>query len=295
MRLAHVRRDGELRLAAAVPDGWADVGAARLSELLDGTDPHAALAALTPGAMLAGADAPLGPLLDRPGRVFCVGRNYAAHRDEFKNRPSEWPEVFLRLPTTVAGPYADVVAPAESERLDFEGELGVVIGRSGRRIAAEQALDHILGVCVVNDITAREWQHRGGQWTAGKNFDGTLPAGPALVTPDELDIQDTGIRTIVSGVQMQSARTSQLLFSLAEQIEFISSWTALLPGDLIATGTPGGVGIARTPPRVLVPGDVVEVTVEGVGTIRNRIVADDGPSPVGRWSAIAAESTVGRS
>jgi acylpyruvate hydrolase len=202
--------------------------------------------------------------------------------------------VFLRLPTSATGPYDDVAVPAGSERFDFEGEMGVVIGRGGRHIPAAQAADHILGVTVVNDFTAREWQHRGGQWTAGKNFDGTLPVGPALVTLDEVPWEDTGIRTIVSGEEMQSARTSQLIFSVPEQIEFISSFTALQPGDLIATGTPGGVGIARRPPRVLEPGDLVEVTIDGVGTIRNAIVADPLRPATSRWSALANESTVGR-
>jgi acylpyruvate hydrolase len=297
MRVAHLDRDGEPRLAVATPEGWAPAAdVTRLSDLLAGSeDPAAALAALTPGdAPVLDADARLGPLLDRPGRIFCVGRNYVAHRDEFHNRPTEWPEVFLRLPSTVTGPYADVPAPAGSDRFDFEGELGVVIGRGGRHISVASAEDHVLGLCVVNDFTAREWQHRGGQWTAGKNFDATLPVGPALVTPDEVDWHDAALRTVVSGEELQSARTSQLIFSVAEQIAFISSWTALAPGDLIATGTPGGVGIARTPARVLAPGDVVEVTVEGVGAIRNRIVADPAQPASDHWSRIAGESPIGR-
>jgi 2-keto-4-pentenoate hydratase/2-oxohepta-3-ene-1,7-dioic acid hydratase in catechol pathway len=306
MRLAHFEVGGEPRLAIAGPDGWVDVATAtgdesldRLSAVIDGGSDaiaRAGQAAAAGGvAPLAPADAePTGPLLDEPRRVFCVGRNYVAHRDEFNNRPSEWPEVFLRLPTTVTGPFSDVTVPAVSERFDFEGEMGVVIGSGGRNIPAAAAEDHILGFCVVNDLTAREWQHRGGQWTAGKNFDATLPAGPALVTPDELDWHDAAIRTVVSGEEMQSSRTSLLIFSVAEQIEFISTWTELRPGDLIATGTPGGVGIARRPPRVLAPGDIVEVTVQGVGTIRNRIVADTGVPASDRWLTLAAESTVGR-
>jgi acylpyruvate hydrolase len=305
MRLAHLQRDGELRLAVWQPNGWVDVaeaggdpGLRLLSAVLDagletlGDLPEWLERSDAPA--VAESDAELGVLLDRPGRIFCVGRNYAAHRDEFKNRPSEWPEVFLRLPSTVTGPYADVAVPAVSDRFDFEGELGVVIGRGGRHIPAREAESHVLGLCVVNDFTAREWQHRGGQWTSGKNFDATLPVGPALVTPDELDWRDTSIRTVVSGQEMQSARTSQLIFSVAEQIEFISTWTALVPGDLIATGTPGGVGIARRPPRVLAPGDLVEVTVEGVGTIRNRMVADPASPITDRWSGLAAQSTVGQ-
>lgn len=297
VRVAHLNDDGLPRLVLSTAAGWAPaVGVSRLSELLaQSEDPAAALAGLVPGEpVVSQADAQLGPLLDRPGRIFCIGRNYVAHRDEFHNRPTEWPEVFLRQPGGVTGPYADVAVPAVTDRFDFEGELAVVIGRGGRYIPAASAERHVLGCCVANDFTAREWQHRGGQWTAGKNFDGTLPLGPALVTPDEVDWHDLGLSTVVSGEEMQSARTSQFIWSVAEQIEFISSWTALAPGDLIITGTPGGVGIARTPPRVLVPGDVVEVTIEGLGTIRNHLVADSGAPAGDHWSRVAAQSTVGR-
>jgi acylpyruvate hydrolase len=297
MRLAHLDDGGTPRLVMATSEGWAPtVGVSALSELLaQSEDPEAALAALVPGdGVVPEAEAVLGPLLDRPGRIFCIGRNYVAHRDEFHNRPTEWPEVFLRQPNGVTGPYADVVMPAVTDRFDFEGELAVVIGRGGRHIPAASADAHVLGCCVANDFTAREWQHRGGQWTSGKNFDGSLPVGPALVTPDEVDWHDLALSTVVSGEEMQSARTSQFIWPVAEQIEFISSWTELRPGDLIITGTPGGVGIARTPPRVLAPGDVVEVTIEGLGTIRNSIVADRGGPAVGHWAAIAGESEIGR-
>jgi acylpyruvate hydrolase len=297
VRVAHLDDNGTPRLAIATAGGWAPTaGVSRLSELLaESEDPATALAALVPGdQVVPEAAAHLGPLLDRPGRIFCIGRNYVAHRDEFQNRPTEWPEVFLRQPNGVTGPYADVMMPAVTDRFDFEGELAVVIGRPGRNIPAASADDHVLGCCVADDFTAREWQHRGGQWTSGKNFDGTLPVGPALVTPDEVDWHDLALSTVVSGEEMQSARTSQFIWTVAEQIEFISSWTALVPGDLIITGTPGGVGIARTPARVLSPGDVVEVTIEGLGTIRNRIVADPGTPAGAHWSSIAAESGVGR-
>ncbi len=302
MRFAHLEREGDLGLAISVPGGWADLAEAtgdarlaRLSGLIEaGPDVVAGLSGLEAPAGVPDDDVAIGPLLDRPGRVFCVGRNYASHREELNNRPSEWPEVFLRLPSTVTAPYADVAVPAVSDRFDFEGELGVVIGRSGRNISAADAESHILGVCVVNDFTAREWQHRGGQWTAGKNFDATLPAGPALVTAEEVDWRDAELTTTVSGEVMQSARTSRMIFGVAQQIEFISTWTELAAGDLIATGTPGGVGIARRPPRVLAPGDVVEVTIEGVGSIRNRMVEDRHPPVTGHWSALADESTIGR-
>jgi 2-keto-4-pentenoate hydratase/2-oxohepta-3-ene-1,7-dioic acid hydratase in catechol pathway len=195
--------------------------------------------------------------------------------------------VFLRIDTTVTGPFDDVPIPALSEKLDYEGELAVVIGREGRHIAAADALDHVLGFCVANDISARDWQWRGGQWTPGKNFDGTLPLGPELVTPDELSWDDALLETRLNGELVQSARTSQFIFDLPTQIEFLSSWATLRPGDVICTGTPGGVGAAQKPPRFLAPGDEVEVTIEGLGTIRNRMVEDPAPPATARWQRLA--------
>jgi len=296
MRLAHVRDGSRLRLHAASGGAWIDVGSAAgderldtLSGLLEG-GPDAwdrVRGAIEPGAAPAADPGPLAAVLDRPGRVFCVGRNYVEHVEEFKNVAAPWPEVFLRLDSTVTGPFDDIPRPSLTDRLDYEGELGVVIGRGGRHIAAADALAHVFGYTVTNDLSVRDWQQRGKQWTAGKNFDGTLPVGPHVVTADELDGTDLALTTRVNGEVMQDARTSQFIFDLGAQIEFLSSFTALRPGDLICTGTPGGVGLARTPPVLLVDGDVVEVAIEGIGAIRNRIV-DDGLTPAtDRWRAVA--------
>jgi 2-keto-4-pentenoate hydratase/2-oxohepta-3-ene-1,7-dioic acid hydratase in catechol pathway len=174
----------------------------------------------------------------------------------------------------VAGPYDDLIRPALTSCFDYEGELGVVIGRGGRYIKAPDAMAAIAGFVVLNDATAREWQRAATQWTAGKNFDGSMPVGPELVTTDEADISDTALTTTLNGKVMQSARTSQMIIDVPSAIEFFSSFTTLKPGDIIATGTPGGVGFARKPPVWLEPGDLIEVTVEGIGTIRNRVIAE---------------------
>jgi acylpyruvate hydrolase len=224
-----------------------------------------------------------GPAVPAPERILCLGVNYSDHAIESRGEVPSWPDVFVRGRGTVLGPYADLVKPALTERFDYEGELGLVIGAGGRYIPASKALDAVAGFVVLNDASAREWQRAGTQWTPGKNFDGTMPIGPEVVTTDEVDVSDVAITTTLNGEVMQSARTSQLIVDVPSAVEYFSSFTTLVPGDVIATGTPGGVGFARTPPVWLIPGDVVEVTVEGVGTIRNRVVSEDGGPPDWRW------------
>ena len=225
-----------------------------------------------------------------PKRVLCVGVNYTEHAIEASRAHPVWPEAFVRGAGSVLGPYDDMIKPALTERFDFEGELGVVIGRGGRYIPVEKAGDAIAGFVVLNDASAREWQRKTTQWTPGKNFDGTMPIGPVMVTPDELDYWDLQLTTVLNGQVMQFARTSQMIVDVASCIEFFSSFTTLEPGDVIATGTPGGVGFARKPPIWLQPGDVIEVTIEGIGTIRNRLVAETGPPGSWRWSAAGANT-----
>jgi len=221
-----------------------------------------------------------------PNRVFCLGVNYSEHAIETGRDVPRWPESFSRSNSCVVGPYADLVRPALTTGFDYEGELAIVIGAGGRYIPADEALSAVAGFTVLNDASARDWQRGGTQWLPGKNFDGSMPIGPEVVTPDEVDVSDIALTTALNGTVMQAARTSQMLVSAMQSIEFFSSFTALRPGDVIATGTPGGVGFARTPPVWLEPGDVVEVTVEGVGTIRNRVVADQAPPPDWRLSVI---------
>jgi 2-keto-4-pentenoate hydratase/2-oxohepta-3-ene-1,7-dioic acid hydratase in catechol pathway len=232
----------------------------------------------------------LGPAVPAPERILCLGVNYSEHAIEGGREVPTWPEAFVRGRDSVLAPYADLVKPALSERFDYEGELGIVIGAGGRYITADKALDAIAGFVVLNDASAREWQRAGTQWTAGKNFEGSMPIGPEVVTADEADVTDAALTTTLNGTVMQSARTSQMIVDVPSAVEFFSSFTRLMPGDVIATGTPGGVGFARQPPVWLLPGDVVEVTVEGVGTIRNRVVAEDGAPTDWRWRPVNPKS-----
>jgi acylpyruvate hydrolase len=229
------------------------------------------------------ADADFAAAVPAPSRILCLGLNYSEHALEGGRAVPTWPDAFVRGTDSVLGPYADLVKPALTDRFDYEAELGIVIGAGGRYIRAEKALDAIAGFVVVNDASARDWQRAASQWTAGKNFTGSMPIGPEVVTTDEVDVSDLAISSTLNGTVMQSARTSQMLVSVPAAVEFFSSFTRLAPGDVIATGTPGGVGFARTPPVWMVPGDVIEVTVEDVGTIRNRVVAEEGSPPDWRW------------
>jgi len=213
--------------------------------------------------------------------VLCLGWNYAEHAKEstaakglhIEDLP-QYPIVFTKATTTVNGPFDDVVYDESvSKRLDWEVELGVVIGKKGRHIAKQDALDYVFGYTVINDISARDLQKRHQQFFLGKSVDGTCPMGPWIVTPDEIsDPQNLHLRCLVNHVVKQDASTNQQIFPIVDVISTLSSVMTLLPGDIIATGTPSGVGFARTPPEYLVPGDVVECEVEEVGRIKNSIV-----------------------
>jgi acylpyruvate hydrolase len=222
------------------------------------------------------AEVEYGPAVPTPRRILCLGVNYLEHALEGGRPPTTWPETFVRGADSVAAPYGELVKPDLSSRFDYEGELGLVIGKGGRYIRAQDALSAIAGYVVVMDGTAREWQRASTQWTPGKNFDGTMPIGPEVVTTDELDVSDVQLTTTLNGEVMQSASTAQMIFDIPQTIEYLSSFTTLRLGDVIATGTPGGVGFARQPPVWLQPGDMIEVAIAGVGRIANRVVAEDG-------------------
>jgi 2-keto-4-pentenoate hydratase/2-oxohepta-3-ene-1,7-dioic acid hydratase in catechol pathway len=222
------------------------------------------------------------PPLDPPrGNVVAIGRNYAKHAAEAaqaRGGSTEIapPTVFTKALTTVAGPYADIaIDPAVSEQIDWEVELGVVIGRSGVNIEREHALDHVFGYTVVNDVTARDIQSGwGGQFFKGKSLDGSCPSGPWVVTRDEVpDPQALELRLSVNGGVKQQANTRDMIYAVDAIISWVSVGMTLPPGTLIATGTPEGVGFARRPPEFLRPGDVMVAEVEGIGTLRNRVVA----------------------
>ena len=238
------------------------------------------------GARLAVEAITLRAPLPRPLRsLFCVGRNYRAHAAELAGsvfrhsapKQDEWPMVFTKLPECVVGPHDAVRLPgaAVSEQIDYESELAVVIGRGGRNITRARAMDHVFGYTIVNDVTARDVQQRHSQWDLGKSFDTFCPMGPWIVTADELDGRDTRVRgwvTARGGVAelRQDVRTTDMIFDIPTLIETCSRGITLYPGDVIATGTPAGVGMGFKPPKWLRASDVVRIEIDGIGAIENR-------------------------
>ena len=219
--------------------------------------------------------------LPRPHRnLFCVGRNYRAHAAELAGtvfrdslpKEDEWPIVFTKTPQTVIGPYDTVRLPgrAVTEQIDYESELAIVIGKPGRDIPRSRAMEHVLGYTVVNDVSARDVQTRHQQWDLGKSFDTFCPMGPWIVTADELDGRATRVRGWVNGELRQDGATSDMIFDIPTLVETCSRGITLLPGDVIATGTPSGVGMGFKPPRWLQAGDVFKVEIDGIGAIENR-------------------------
>jgi acylpyruvate hydrolase len=208
--------------------------------------------------------------IQSPSAVFCVGLNYRAHIEEMGRDLPAHPTLFSKLARTLTDPYAVIELPAASDRIDYEGELVIVIGRGGRDIRAQDAPSHIGGYALMNDVTMRDWQNRTLQWFAGKNLERSTPVGPYVVTPDEFVPGDSILELTVNGELRQRAQLSDLVFDAVQLIADISRITTLEPGDLIATGTPGGVGHSLDPPSYLNTGDVVEVRVEGLGAITNR-------------------------
>lgn len=213
------------------------------------------------------------PVIPRPGKILCVGLNYRDHSAESGFQQPSYPTLFARFASSLVGHRAPVVRPLASEQLDYEGEVAAIIGRGGRRIPREAALDHVAGYTLFNDASVRDYQTKAPQWTMGKNFDGTGAFGPMLVTADELPPGARGLRlrTRLNGRVVQDANTDDMVFDVAELVALISEAITLEPGDVIVTGTPAGVGLARTPPLWMKAGDVVEVEVEGLGTLSNPI------------------------
>ncbi|MHC5263245.1 fumarylacetoacetate hydrolase family protein [Streptomyces sp. UC4497] len=207
-----------------------------------------------------------------PAKVLCVGLNYKDHVDETGRALPEYPDVFVKFASTLIGPEDEIQGADVSANLDFEGEVAVVMGRTARHVPEEEALEYVAGLAPLNDISARDLQYRGTQWTAGKTVDGSTPWGPALVTLDEVgDPQALELVTRVNGVELQHSNTRHQIFPIARIISYLSSFLTLEPGDVIATGTPQGIGAKRTPPIWLKPGDTVEIDVEHVGVLSNRV------------------------
>jgi 2-keto-4-pentenoate hydratase/2-oxohepta-3-ene-1,7-dioic acid hydratase in catechol pathway len=213
------------------------------------------------------------PVIPDPAKILCIGLNYETHRLETGRKEAQHPAVFTRYADTQLGHAGSIVRPFVSTRLDYEGELAVVIGRHARHISRDSAMDYIAGYACYNDASVRDWQRHTIQFTPGKNFPATGPFGPWLVTADEIpDYRQLKIETRLNGAVVQSAGLDQLIFPIPVLIEYVSTFTALAPGDVIVTGTPGGVGDKREPPLYMKAGDQVEVEITGVGLLRNSIV-----------------------
>jgi 2-keto-4-pentenoate hydratase/2-oxohepta-3-ene-1,7-dioic acid hydratase in catechol pathway len=216
------------------------------------------------------------PVIPNPDKILCIGLNYETHRKESGRAEVEKPTVFGRYANSQVGHLANIVRPRISHELDFEGELAIIIGKAGRYISREAAWDHIAGYSCYNDGSVRDFQRHTHQFTPGKNFPATGAFGPWMVTPDELgDLAKLRLQTRVNGQVVQDALIEQMIFDIPRQIEYCSSFTRLEPGDVIATGTPGGVGAKRRPPLWLKPGDIVEVEIDRLGVLRNGIADED--------------------
>ncbi len=222
------------------------------------------------------ADQPLAsaklrsPIL-RPGKILAIGLNYLDHVEETGAQRPAYPTFFAKMPTAANGPFEPIELPPESQDLDHEAELVVVIGRRCRHVPRERAREVIFGYCCGNDVSVRDWQKRTSQWIIGKSFDTHAPFGPWITTADEVDPHALGIRAAVNGEIRQNSNTGQMLFDCEAQIEHLTKAMTLEPGDLIYTGTPAGVGMARKPPLYLKVGDLVRVEIDGLGAIENRV------------------------
>jgi 2-keto-4-pentenoate hydratase/2-oxohepta-3-ene-1,7-dioic acid hydratase in catechol pathway len=239
-----------------------------------GTDASVRSEAREKGWLVPREDAYWFAPVPRPGKIVCIGLNYRDHAAESGLAVPERPVMFSKFSSCVIAPGEDVVIPRTSEKVDYEAELAVVIGRHAKHVSADRAYDYVLGYTIFNDVTARDFQFGDGQWQRGKSCDTFAPMGPTIVTTDEIpDPHTLRISLLVNGNIMQDSNTSQLIFGIPQLIEFITQSTSLEPGDVIATGTPAGVGFARKPPVFLKHGDVMDVNIEKIGGLGHRVVS----------------------
>jgi 2-keto-4-pentenoate hydratase/2-oxohepta-3-ene-1,7-dioic acid hydratase in catechol pathway len=279
MKLATIRTGGTTRAVKADGDVLIDLGAADVGDLLGHDDwPERARAATTAtAAAYPAVEADYAPVIPRPSKVICAGLNYRAHILEMGRDLPEYPTLFAKFADALIGASDDIMRPQETEQLDWEAELAVIIGATARRVRGAAAVQAIAGFTVLNDITCRDWQFRTREWLQGKIWDSSTPVGPYLVTPDELPggvRPALGVRLLVDGELMQSDSTADLLFDPVALVEYVSTIVRLTPGDIIATGTPGGVGQARKPPRFLVGGETVVTEIESLGRLENLVVKE---------------------
>lgn len=282
MRFMRFEQGGRTGIAVDAGDGWrarfvdegnvpADIGAIAAS---DAGLRNAMIEHLRSGVAL-DADAVTSlPPSAHPGKIICLGLNYRDHAREFDSPPPSYPTLFARFASSLIGHGQPLVRPRVSDKFDYEGELVLILGRGGRHIALESALDHVFGYSVFNDGSLRDYQLRTSQWTTGKNFDGTGAFGPWVVTADELPPGAAGLmlETRLNGNVMQQASTSDMIFGVAQTIAIISEAMTLDAGDVIVMGTPSGVGYGRKPPLYMKAGDVCEISIERIGTLRNVVV-----------------------
>ena len=290
MKLISYLHDGQVRYGVLTASGVAD-----MRDCIDSApatiNDFAGLAGTTPGVLAAVAaraaqarslpldKAQLLPCVPRPSKILCLGVNYHDHAAEGGNKVADYPTIFFRGPSSLLAHGANIPMPAISDKLDYEAELALVIGKTARHVSERDALDHVFAYACFNDATLRDYQRKTTQWTVGKNFDGTGGFGPWLVTADELPAGCKGLRieSRLNGRVMQSASTTDMVFHVAPTIAMMSACMTLEPGDVIVMGTPAGVGYARQPPVWMKPGDVIEIEIEGIGTLRNGVAPADRP------------------
>lgn len=271
MRLTRININGETMLARVEANHCVILPFQSFQDLF--SHEHWQNAANADGVLVPFNESQITHILE-PAQIFCIGLNYKGHILEAGKPTPEYPSIFAKFASSLTGPRAEIALTPESNEVDWEIELGIVIGKAARNVSPEEALDYIAGYTVINDISMRDWQSRTNQWFQGKNFEASTPVGPYIVTPDEIDhARDLRITCSIDGEIVQDGRTSDLLFKPAELVSYISQFTTLLPGDLIATGTPSGVGMARTPKRFLLSGETLTSEIEGIGVLSNRFVA----------------------
>jgi 2-keto-4-pentenoate hydratase/2-oxohepta-3-ene-1,7-dioic acid hydratase in catechol pathway len=272
--------DGSVKPGLLQDDSILDLTSAGFSDALDairqGTEALQKAAASGKGQRIPAAQVQLLAPIPTPPRIFCVGLNYRDHAVESKMEIPKVPTIFIKLPSAVIGPEAEVRIPSMTKQPDYEAEFAIVIGRQGRRIAAQDWQEHVFGYTILNDVSARDVQLSTSQWILGKSFDTFCPIGPAIVTKDEIvDPHALDVRMTIGGEVLQHSNTRELIFKAPELIAYISAVTQLEPGDIISTGTPAGVGLGRSPQRWLKPGEVMIAEVDGLGRLTNPVVAGD--------------------
>ena len=271
MRLATLRVNGTTHAAVRVGDSYALLEASDVAALLRTPGWETlATSAQTAGTKVPADTADFAPLVNTAGKIICCGLNYKDHIKETGRDTPEFPTLFGKFNDTLTGAFDEIELPVESDRVDWEAELVVVVGSRLSKATPAEALRSIAGYSIANDISMRDWQQRTLQWLQGKVFTATTPLGPEMVTADEFDpAQPHAVSTVVNGQGAQESTTDQLIFTSADLLSYISTFTVLSPGDIVLTGTPGGVGMGKTPPQYLVDGDVLVTSIVGIGSQRN--------------------------